>query len=95
LRHWATNWKIACLIFDGVTGIFHWHNPSCRTMALGLTQPLIWMSKGKAMPLQTWTDPEGSRRQISRHSAHEGGKFVSPTHRPPLPPENIPGTHFC
>ena len=24
--------------------------------------------------------------QISRHSAHEGGKFVTPTHRPPLPP---------
>jgi len=33
--------------------------------------------------------------QISRQSAHEDGKFVSPTHRPPLPPENIPGTHFC
>jgi len=32
--------------------------------------------------------------QISRQSAHEGGK-VSPTHRPPLPPGNIPGTHFC
>ena len=25
----------------------------------------------------------------------EGGKVISPTHRPPLPPENIPGTHFC
>jgi hypothetical protein len=23
---------------------------------------------------------------MSRQSAHEGGKFVSPTHRPPLPP---------
>jgi len=22
-------------------------------------------------------------------------KVVSPTHRPPLPPGNIPGTHFC
>jgi hypothetical protein len=21
--------------------------------------------------------------------------FVRPAHRPPLPPENIPGTHFC
>jgi hypothetical protein len=26
--------------------------------------------------------------QISKQSAHEGGKFVSPTHRPPLPPRN-------
>jgi len=33
--------------------------------------------------------PEGSRRlrlPISRQMAHEGGKVVSPTHRPPLPP---------
>ena len=29
---------------DGVTGIFHWHNPSSRIMALGLTQPLTEMS---------------------------------------------------
>jgi len=28
------------LIPHGVTGIFHWHNPSGRTMSLGLTQPL-------------------------------------------------------
>jgi hypothetical protein len=47
---------------------------------------------------QSWTGPEGSRRlssNISRQSAHEGGKVVSPTHRPHLPPGNIPGTHFC
>ena len=29
---------------DGVIGIFHWHNPSCCNMALGLTQPLREMS---------------------------------------------------
>jgi hypothetical protein len=28
---------------DDVIGIFHWHNPSCRAMALGLTQPLTEM----------------------------------------------------
>jgi len=32
---------------------------------------------------------------ISRQSTNESGKFISHTHRPPLPPENIPGTHFC
>ena len=37
----------------------------------------------------------GSGSQISRQSQHEYGKVVSPTHRPPLPPGNIPGTHFC
>jgi len=39
--------------------------------------------------------PGASRSQISRQSAHEGGKVVSPRHRLPLPPGNIPGTHFC
>ena len=42
----------------------------------------------KAIPLQAWTGPEGYRRlssQISRQLAHEGGKVVSPMHRPPLP----------
>ena len=35
--------------------------------------------------------PGGWSFQISRQSAQEGAK-VSPTHRPPLPPGNIPGT---
>jgi len=29
---------------DGVIGIFHWHNPPDRTVALGSTQPLTEMS---------------------------------------------------
>ena len=28
-------------------------------------------------------------------TAQDGGKVVSLTHRPPLPPGNTPGTHFC
>jgi hypothetical protein len=40
LRHCATNQKVAGAIADGAIGIFHWHNPSSRTLALGLTQPL-------------------------------------------------------
>jgi len=27
--------------------------------------------------------------------AHDGGKVVSLTYRPPLPPGNVPGAHFC
>jgi len=44
LRHCATSRKVAGLVPDGVTGIFHWNNPSGRTMALGLTQLLTEMS---------------------------------------------------
>ena len=43
LRHYATSWKVAS-IPNGVTGIFHWHNHSSHTMALGLTQFLTEMS---------------------------------------------------
>jgi hypothetical protein len=44
LRHCATNRKAAGSIPDGVIGIFDWHNPSGRSMALGSTQPLTKMS---------------------------------------------------
>jgi hypothetical protein len=30
-------WKVAGSIPEGVIGIFHWHNPFGRTMALGST----------------------------------------------------------
>jgi hypothetical protein len=42
--HCATNRKVAGSMPDGVIGIFHWHNPTGRTMALGSTQPLKEMS---------------------------------------------------
>jgi len=44
LRHCATNRKVAGSIPNSLIGIFHWHNPSGRTIALGLTQPLTEMS---------------------------------------------------
>jgi len=46
----------------------------------------------KAVPLQAWSDPEGSRKLrfpdfMTR--AQDGGKVVSLTHRPPLPYEML------
>jgi len=54
--------------------------------------------KGKAAPLQAWSGPEGSRNSRFPDfmtTAQDGGKVVSLPHRPPLPPGNTPGTHFC
>ena len=64
-------------------------NPPGRTMALGLTQPLTEISKGKVIPLQAWSGPEGCRKlrfPDFMTTAQDGGKVVSLTHRPPLPP---------
>ena len=52
----------------------------------------------KQSRLQAWIGPEGSRKlrfPDFMTTAHDGGKVVSLTRRPPLPPGNIPGTHFC
>ena len=55
------------------------------------SDPLVILPKGKdgkkskAIPLQAWTDPEGSR--IQRLSALGTSRLY--------PPTNIPGTHFC
>jgi hypothetical protein len=54
--------------------------------------------KGKAVPLQAWSGPEGPRKlrfPDYMTTAQDGGKVVSLTHRPPLPPANAPGTYFC
>ena len=54
--------------------------------------------KSKAVPLQAWSGPEGSRKlrfPDFMTTAQDGDKVVSLTYRPPLPPENTPGTHFC
>ena len=55
-------------------------------------------NNGKAIPLQAWTGPEGSRKlrfPDYMTTAQVGGKVVNLMHRPLLPPGNAPGTHFC
>jgi len=62
-----------------------------------MVSTVITLCKVKAVPLQTWTGPEGSRKLRFPDfvtTAQDGGKVVSLTHRPPLPPGNTPGTHF-
>jgi hypothetical protein len=55
-------------------------------------------NNNKAFSLQAWSGPEVSRKlrlPDFMTSAQDGGKVVSLTHRPPLPPGNTPGTPFC
>jgi hypothetical protein len=69
--------------------------PFTSILAFGLCSVKV---PRKAVPLQAWSGPEGSRKlrfQDYMTTAQDGGKFVSLTHRPPLPPGNVPGTHFC
>jgi len=54
--------------------------------------------KGKGVPLQAWSGPEGSRKlrfPDFMTTAQDDGKVFSLTHRPLLPQGNVPGTHFC
>ena len=59
---------------------------------------IVIIIKGKAVPLQAWSGPEGCRELRFPDfvtTAQDGDKVVSLMHRPPLPPGNTPGTHFC
>jgi hypothetical protein len=64
-----------------------------------LEQLFVYLyGKGKAVPLQAWSGPEGCRKlrfPDYMTTAQDGGKVVSLTHRPPLHQGNAPGTHFC
>jgi hypothetical protein len=56
------------------------------------------VKKRKAVLLQAWSGLEDSRKlrfQDFMTTAQDGGKVVDLMHRPPLPPGNTPGTHFC
>jgi len=59
-RYCAMSHKVVGLIPDDVTGIFHWHDPSGRTMAPGSTQPPTetntrYISQGQSRPVRGLT----------------------------------------
>ena len=70
---------------------------SVFTMKYKLNLDILCKGKGKAVPLQAWSGPEGSRKlrfPDFMTTAQDGGKVVSLTHRPLLLPRTTPGTHF-
>ena len=54
---------------------------------------MLWC-KVKAVPLQAWSDPEGSRK-LRFPGCMTTAQVVTLTYRQPLPPGNAPGTHLC
>jgi len=71
-------------VFSGIGcyGLFQ-----CRNMKI----------KGKAVPLQAWSGPDGSGKLMFPDfmtTAQYGGKVVSLTHRPPLPPRKYTSYSF-
>jgi hypothetical protein len=68
----------------------------CVSQELSVVYPKViicmpsLLVKGKAILVQAWAGPKGSRRlssQISRHSAYEGGKVVTQHNSRPYPQE--------
>jgi hypothetical protein len=78
-------WDLRDDIFDNEDSVTvtQWHNLKSNADSspfTGLEKPVGFQ------------EFEASR--ISRKSAYEGGKVVSPKHRPSLTPGDTPGTHF-
>jgi hypothetical protein len=69
---------------------FIWTSNKCKTrvphilISSNLPEQHIGQGNGKAIHVQTQRFPEVWRFQVSRRLAHEGVKFVSFMHRPPL-----------
>ena len=93
----AKSWKAAGSIPIGDIGIFHWHNPSGRAMALGSAQPLTEISKRQGLPqqaevaqgvpvrLRPWIFLTFGTTRVVGRQPYASAAFT---------PGDIPGTHF-
>jgi len=83
--------------------IVHWlvtvqNKKKCSRHFSNIIRSSVQAGKDKSVSWQAWRCPEISRKLRFPHNmttAQDVDKFVSLTHRPPLPPGNAAGTHFC
>jgi hypothetical protein len=66
------------------------YHPSLSYTLLNIKVKLSRYRSGHALGV-----PGGWGSRTARQSANESDKFVSPRHRPSLPPGGVPGTYFC
>ena len=73
-----------------------------QKICMYLLSPLFQLLCKKVNVNQSHYRPGQAQRVIRKlrfpdyvTTVQDGGKVVSLTHRPPLPPGNTPGTHFC
>jgi len=97
VRQFATGWKVQGSNHGGGDEIFHtcpdrpWGPPSLSYNGYRVFPGVRQFLYSPGEPLSI---PGGQSSQILRHSAHEGNKIFSLKRSPPLPPRNIPNTHF-
>jgi hypothetical protein len=89
VRTWHLRGKIYRLIF----GFPNFHTNACIYIYIYIYK--AYKKQSHCRPRQALRFPGAWGSQLSRQSAHKGGKVVSLTHRPPLPLGNISGTNFC
>jgi len=69
-----------------------------KSLISGVDLQTIGKGKGKAVPLQAWKGPEGSRKLRLPDfvtTAQDGGRLSALRTSHLYPPGNTPGTHFC
>jgi len=92
----ATNTHSGCVILITFS-LQQWLHEHVSRLLDTYTACLVMYAVCK-IQLQAWSVPEDSRKlkfPDYMTTAQDGGKVVSPTHRPPLPPRNAPGNNFC
>ena len=93
--HFPIHWLVCAYNMSSIVNQLNWLTIKGHIINIIIIVVIIFFF---SVPLQAWTDPEGSRKLRFPDfvtTAQNGGKVVSLTHRPPLPPGNTPGTHFC
>ena len=85
LSTYPTHRNLLHITLQNTKSMFELHGYSLRNNR----SMYVPVAESKAVPVQSWTGPEGSRRlrlpDFKTINA-ESGNIVIPTHRPPLPP---------